>query len=138
MALRTLLIRRFRIVNHRDEPIAVSLDIKHNVSSNVVSIAKHAANFGEAVPSNTLYYSDPRFNFVGRVGILLQGLLQVFSRHNVHASGYFTICEGVNGTMCEVGAACAEKKQNLVPGARIAHTGHSLSPSIPFRIEIAT
>jgi LEA14-like dessication related protein len=84
MAQRTLLIRRCRIVNHRDEPIAVSPDIKHNVSSNIVSIAKHAANFGEAVPSNSLYDSDPCLNFVCRAGILPQSLLQMFSRHNVH------------------------------------------------------
>jgi len=84
MTQRTLLIRRFRIVNHRDEPIAVSPNINHNVSSNIVSIAKHTANFSEAVPSNSLYDSDPCLNFVCRVAILLQSLLQMFSRHNVH------------------------------------------------------
>lgn len=96
MAQRTLLIRRFRIVKHRNEPVAVSPDIEHNVSSNIVGITKHAADFGETVPSNFLYDSDPRLNFVRRVGILLQGLLQMFSRHDVHAPDYFTTCEVVN------------------------------------------
>jgi hypothetical protein len=107
-------------MNHRDEPIVVSPDIEHNVSSNIVSIAKQAANFGEAVPSNSLYDSDPCLNFGCRVGILLQGLLQMFARHNVHISGYFTICEGVNGEVWALGVG----KTKHSAGEGLDHTSH--------------
>src|SRR6202022_308919 len=51
MSFRTFLICRLCIVNDRDEPVAVSPDVEHHVSVDVVGVAKHEPNFRKHEPN---------------------------------------------------------------------------------------
>src|ERR1700694_2349893 len=72
------------IMNYSDEPVAVSPDVKHHVSVDVVCVAEHEPNIRKIVPSNTFDYSDPCFDLVRRIWIGLHGFTQMLARHNMH------------------------------------------------------
>ena len=84
MPFRPLLICCLCIVNDRDEPVAVSPDVEHHVSVDVVGVAKHEPNFRKIVPSDAFDYSDPCLDLIRSIWVLLHGLAQVLARHNVH------------------------------------------------------
>jgi hypothetical protein len=67
-------------VNERDEPIAISPDVEHHVSVDVVGVTKHEPNFR----SDAFDYSDPCLDLIRSIWILLHGLAQMLARHNVH------------------------------------------------------
>ena len=54
-------------MNYSDEPVAVSPDVKHRVSVDVVCVVKHVSNIRKVVPWNTFDYGDPCFDLVRRV-----------------------------------------------------------------------
>jgi len=84
VSFRPFLICRLCIVNDRDEPIAISPDVEHHVSVDVVGGAKHEPNFRKTVPSDAFDYSDPCLDLIRSIWILLHGLAQMLARHNVH------------------------------------------------------
>ena len=84
VSLRPFLICCLCIVNDRDEPEAVSPDVEHDVSVDVVGIPKHEPNFRKIVPSDAFDYHDPRLYLIRSIWILLHGLAKMLARHNVH------------------------------------------------------
>jgi hypothetical protein len=71
-------------MNDRDEPVAVSPDVKHHVSVDVVGIPKREPNFRKIVPSDAFDYCDPCLDILRSIWILLSGLAQMLARYNVH------------------------------------------------------
>jgi hypothetical protein len=84
VSVRPFLICCLCVVNDRDEPEAVSPDVEHDISVDVVGIPKHKPNFGKIVPSDAFDYRDPCLYLIRSLWILLHGLAKVLARHNVH------------------------------------------------------
>ncbi len=84
MSLRPFLICCLCTVNDRDEPEAVSPNVEHDVSVNVLGIPKHEPNLSKIVPSDAFDYHDPCLYLIRSIWILLHGLAQMLARHNVH------------------------------------------------------
>ena len=84
VSLRPFLIGCFCTVYERNEPEAVSPDVEHDVSVDVVGIPKHEPKFRKIVPSGAFDYHDPCFYLIRSIWILLHGLAQMLARHNVH------------------------------------------------------
>jgi hypothetical protein len=55
-------------VNDRDEPVAVSPDVEHEVSVDVVGIPKNEPNFRKIVPSDTLDHHHPNLSVANAFG----------------------------------------------------------------------
>jgi hypothetical protein len=84
VSLRPFLICCLCIENDGDEPEAVSPDVEHDVSVDIVGIPKHAPNFRRIVPSDAFDYHDPCLYLIRSIWILLHGLAKMLARHNVH------------------------------------------------------
>lgn len=110
MALRALLIRCFRIVNHRDEPTAVSPDVKHNVPSDIVSIAKHGQ------------YGVRAIDAYGRAAVGAE-IAKHVEEITLHPDGRTYVASGAWVLLGGVAL-------RMVPGARHARYGHKLSSAL--------
>lgn len=77
------LICCLREVNDSDEPVAVSPDVKHDISIDVVGISEHKPNFRKIVPSDAFDYNDPCLDLIRSIWVFLDGLAQMFARHNM-------------------------------------------------------
>jgi hypothetical protein len=77
-------IRCFRVVNHRDEPVAVLANVEYHISLNIVGMFERATNLWEIVPANLFDYSHPCFDLVRRIWVLPHGLVQMLARDDVH------------------------------------------------------
>jgi len=80
---------RFRVMNHRDQPIPILANIKNHVSLDVVGILEHIADLGEIMPANFFNDGRPCTNLLCRIGILFGSIVQMPSRDDVHWL-YFT------------------------------------------------
>jgi len=85
MPLGSLLIRRFRVVNDSDEPVAVLPNVENHVSLHVVGIFERAANLGKIVPSNLFDDDHPCFDLVRRIWILVHGPVQMLTPDDMHS-----------------------------------------------------
>ena len=84
MPLRSLLARCCCVVNDRNEPVTVLPNVENHVSLHTVDVLEHAANFQEIVPSNPFDDNRPCSDLVRRIWVLLHGLVQMFTRDDVH------------------------------------------------------
>jgi hypothetical protein len=71
MPLGVLLIRCFRIVNDRDESVAIPPKVKYHISLNIIRIVECAANLRKIVPSNLFDDSHPCLDLVRRIRVRL-------------------------------------------------------------------
>jgi len=84
MPLGSLLVRCSRVMNDRDEPVMVLPNIENHVPLHIVGILERAANLQEIGPSNHFDDNHPCFDLVRRIWVLLHGLVQMFTRDDVH------------------------------------------------------
>ncbi len=75
MPLGSPVIRRFRIMNDCDEPVAVPPKVEYHMSPNVVGVFENAANLWKIVPSNLLDDSYPCLDLLRRIWVRIHGLV---------------------------------------------------------------
>jgi hypothetical protein len=84
MPLGSLLVRRSRVVNDRDEPVTVLSNVENHVSLHIVGLLERAANFREIVPSSPFDDNNPCFDLVRRIRVLLHGFVEILVRDDMH------------------------------------------------------
>lgn len=81
-----LVIPRLCVVDDGDKPISVLSEVKNYVPIDIIGVLKEAPNLRKIVPSNSFDYHCPRFDFVGRIRIAIDGFTQMPSGYEVHLS----------------------------------------------------
>jgi hypothetical protein len=71
-------------VDDGDKPISILSEVEHYVPVDIIGILKQAANFRKIVPSNRFDNHCPRFDFVCRIRIAIDGFTQMPSGYDVH------------------------------------------------------
>jgi len=73
-------------MNDSDETVAISSDVEHYVSVDVIGVSEYTPKFYKIVPSGAFDYGHPCLDFVSRIWMFLHGLSQMLARHYVHHS----------------------------------------------------
>jgi hypothetical protein len=84
VALGSLWIGCFRIVNHGNQSIAVSPEVEYHISPDIIGIFESSANLWEIVPPNLFDYRYPCFDLVRCIWVLPHGLVQMLARNDMH------------------------------------------------------
>jgi len=58
-------------MNYSDEAVAISPDVEHHVSVNVIGISEHTPKLYKIVPSGAFDYGHPCFDFGRRIRMFL-------------------------------------------------------------------
>ncbi len=84
MALRDAAFPLSRVVNNRNQPVAILPNIEDHISIHIIGIFEDLPHFNEIPPSRLACNPIPSPNLPGRLRVLHFGLDQVLACDNVH------------------------------------------------------
>jgi hypothetical protein len=73
-----------RVMNDRDQPVAVPADIEDYIPLHIIGILENLPHLVEIPPPRILRDFAPGHDLFGRTGILFQGSVQVLFGNNMH------------------------------------------------------
>jgi hypothetical protein len=72
------------VVDDGDKPVSILPDVEDHIAIDIIGIFKHAANFQKVMPPDHFNDRRPSFDFVCRIPIAIDGLVQMPSCDYVH------------------------------------------------------